>query len=134
MIWFRRRLNRRRWRARQRARARDKHIKSPNENSTSKNIPQKKKRDVFKLIIPIDITPAKDAAANANAAYGDCFVSSSGYPFSVDILYSEGIFIEVGKTVRNSWCPVLHTKGLQNDVDFILFREEFEEKRGRVHI
>ena len=95
---------------------------------------KKKKRDVFKLIIPIDITPAKDAAANANAAYGDCFVSSSGYPFSVDILYSEGIFIEVGKTVRNSWCPVLHTKGLQNDVDFILFREEFEEKRGRVHI
>lgn len=94
----------------------------------------KKKRDVFKLIIPIDITPAKDAAANANAAYGDCFVSSSGYPFSVDILYSEGIFIEVGKTVRNSWCPVLHTKGLQNDVDSILFREEFEEKRGRVHI
>ena len=51
MIWFRRRLNRRRWRARQRARARDKHIKSPNENSTSKNIPQKKKRDVFKLIM-----------------------------------------------------------------------------------
>ena len=44
MIWFRRRLNRRRWRARQRARARDKHIKSPNENSTSKNIPQKKTR------------------------------------------------------------------------------------------
>ena len=42
VIWFRRRLNRRRWRARQRARARDKHIKSPNENSTSKNIPKKK--------------------------------------------------------------------------------------------
>jgi hypothetical protein len=42
VIWFRRRLNRRRWRARQRAR--DKHIKSPNENSTQnkKNIPQKK--------------------------------------------------------------------------------------------
>ena len=49
----------------------------------------------------------------------------------MDILYSEGIFIEVGKTVRNSWCPVLHAKGLQNDVDSILFREEFEEKRGR---
>ena len=46
----------------------------------------------------------------------------------MDVLYSEGIFIEVGKTVRNSWCPVLHTKGLQNDVDSILFREEFEEK------
>ena len=47
----------------------------------------------------------------------------------MDILYSEGIFIEVGKTVKNSWCPVLHTKGLQNDVDSILFREEFEEKK-----
>ena len=92
------------------ASARATNTSNPNENSTSKNIPQKKKRDVFKLIIPIDITPAKDAAANSNAAYGDCFgCSSSGYPFSVDILYSEGIFIEVGRTVRNSWCPVLHT-------------------------
>jgi hypothetical protein len=40
----------------------------------------------------------------------------------VDILHSEGIYIELGKTVRNSWCPVLHTKGLQNEVDSILFR------------
>ena len=117
------------------ARARATNTSNPLTRIQRRRIFLKKKRDVFKLIIPIDITPAKDAAANANAAYGDCFgCSSSGYPFSVDILYSEGIFIEVGKTVRNSWCPVLHTKGLQNDVDFILFREEFEEKRGRVHI
>ena len=46
----------------------------------------------------------------------------------MDILYSEGIFIEVGKTVRNSWCPVLHTKGLQNDVDFILFVRSSKKK------
>jgi len=37
------------------------------------------------------MTPAKDAAAKASAAYGEeAFVVSSGYPFSVDILCSSG--------------------------------------------
>ena len=50
MIWFRRRLNRRRWRARQRAR--QTHQTPKREfNAKQEEYSSKKKRDVFKLII-----------------------------------------------------------------------------------